>query len=358
MMGMYIADVGDGLCAAVCTVGWHVVQIDCGSQQGSEVAFEGLNRIYCGFVGAFGPAAFVLSHFHVDHYNGLLYASASRRLGLQIRRVYYPRLPEFKRKEEFFRAMLAMNCRVFGSETGVMEYDLLKAISRVTDGPFVYSPLSKGSVVNVGSSAYEVLWPPRGVEEGRTLTAIERALQDFDEAIAEDEEIRELHHRVIEEGLFGSYLEDEGGERAPDSGSTSVLDPGYEPRELPGVVKKASQSLRAAANHLSLAFFEDNRLLFLGDTEGSEIRQIIADLKGRHRRYFYALVTPHHGTHWHSGLKEIRCVYSINSVGRRLCSRLKSSFREIAEKSIATWVSGDIRVPALASGPLWRRAPW
>jgi hypothetical protein len=46
-----------------------------------------------------------------------------------------------------------------------------------------------------------------------------------------------------------------------------------ERRKLPEVVKKANGSLKRAANHMSLAFFEDNRLLFLGDTESYEIKK-------------------------------------------------------------------------------------
>ena len=60
----------------------------------------------------------------------------------------------------------------------------------------------------------------------------------------------------------------------------------------PEVVKEANESLRQAANHLSLALFEDNRLLFLGDTENFQIKQIAEDLKSKGRENFYIFITP------------------------------------------------------------------
>ncbi len=71
---------------------------------------------------------------------------------------------------------------------------------------------------------------------------------------------------------------------------------------LPPIVVKAHEKLRRAANHLSLSLFEDNRLLFMGDAESSQIIRRVSDLKSAGRTTFYAFVTPHHGTHWHNSL--------------------------------------------------------
>ncbi len=46
MRAMYVADVGDGLCMALRTSFGETIQIDCGSQQGSDVALNGLMKFY------------------------------------------------------------------------------------------------------------------------------------------------------------------------------------------------------------------------------------------------------------------------------------------------------------------------
>jgi len=71
MRHIYVADVNDGFCAAIHTIFGDVIQIDCGGQK-YEAAFNGLKRILNHFSGL---DIFILSHFHIDHYNGLLYAS-------------------------------------------------------------------------------------------------------------------------------------------------------------------------------------------------------------------------------------------------------------------------------------------
>jgi ribonuclease BN (tRNA processing enzyme) len=358
MISVYVANVGDGLCLAIDSVWGPIVQIDCGSQDGSEVAFEALNRMYARFLGTVGPDAFVLSHFHVDHYNGLLYASAARATDLFIREVYHPRLPDFKRKERLLCALFTINHRVFGNETGLMEYDFLRAIARMNRVPFVHRPLSRGSVVSLNGSRYEVLWPPEALQEGRTLSVIEKALDAFEQAVEEDETTRRLYDLVAEEGTFRDYLQEEPGEREPERTRTAQEDYGQQRGGLPLVVKKANESLRRAANHLSLAFVDDSRLLFLGDAESSEIKRIMEDLKSRHRTHFFTLIPAHHGTHWHKTLEQVRCVYAVSSVGRRLCSRVQPGLREIAENPLATWISGDISLPALHSARLWPGTPW
>jgi len=303
------------------------------------------------------PDVFILSHFHIDHYNGLLYASIHRHKypSFTIRKVYYPLTPKFKEREKFLYYLFAMNLRVFGTETGVMEYDLLKAVERINCGPFEYKPLSKGDVINIESSTFEVLWPPAVIDDKKTLSVIKKALKDFEKAIEEDKETKEIYNRVIKEGIFRDYLAERGGKNEPKEykdrhEKREYEKREYEKRELPEVVKKSNKSLRKAANHLSLALLEDNRFLFLGDTRDFEIRQIVDDLKLKGRKNFYIFIAPHHGTSWDNSLKEIRCNYSIASNGSKLYSKMKPHFKKISKMSLATFVNGDIMIPIYLSG--------
>jgi ribonuclease BN (tRNA processing enzyme) len=72
MRGTYVADVGDGLCMAISTIFGDTIQIDCGNHDERATAFHGLERIYNR---PHFASEFILSHFHVDHYNGLIYMS-------------------------------------------------------------------------------------------------------------------------------------------------------------------------------------------------------------------------------------------------------------------------------------------
>ena len=349
MKEVFVADVGDGLCMAINTISNETIQIDWGSQQGGRIAFEkGLH---------IRPDIFILSHFHVDHYNGLLYASInSTNRWNKIREVYYPRIPDFEGKEEFMVSLLTINLRIFGSDTGVMEYDFLKAISRINMVNFKYKPLSKGDIININGSVFEVLWPPAKIEDNRALTVIKRALEDFKKALEEDEKMRQLYERVKKEGVFETYLK-KGKKEVKDLNS-SYTNVNKEKEKLPKVVEKANQSLKKAANHLSLALFEDNRFLFLGDTENFEIRQIFNDLKSQGRKNFYVLITPHHGTHWDDSLREIKCIYSISSNGNKLCPKIKTHFKEISKRSLTTYINGDIMITTFPLKRFWWIIPW
>ncbi len=360
-----VADVEDGLCLALCTISGDTIQIDCGSQKGGNIAYRGWRRIDNGPFNPVSdrPDVFILSHFHVDHYNGLLYASLEHKRfpTYTIEKVFYPGIPEFSLKREFLLAMFTMDLRVFGSETGVMEYDFLRAIARINQISFHYRPLFKGNIIKIGSSHFEVLWPPKFIKEDEILVPIKKAVNDFNYALEKDEILRRLHERVREEGIFEKFYPQEN---VPDRGYPYESPPQkfreeFEIRArepLPEVTKKANSSLKGAANHLSLALFEDNRFLFLGDLNNYEIREVVGDLRSMSRTLFDVFITPHHGTRWDNSLNEIKTILSITSNGPELCSKIKRQFKKISKISLATYWNGDIRVPLSHYG--FRRLWW
>jgi hypothetical protein len=270
-----------------------------------------------------------------------------RKTHLSIKEVYYPRLPEFKERERFFLALYTINIRTLGSETGVMEYDFLKTIIGLNRGKsFKKKPLSKGDKVNINGSVFDVLWPPAVIEDEGTLSVVRQALKDFDDAMKEDEITRKLYDLVKREDIFRDYFgEGEGCEKQKDYKAEN-MNQGFLRREkFPKKLKMANKSLRSAANHISLAFFEDNRFLFLGDAEGQELEKMIAQLESNNRKGFYILVTPHHGTHWHDSLRKIKAVYAISSNGSKLISKMSPYFKQISTHPLSTFANGDVIVP-------------
>jgi len=240
-----------------------------------------------------------------------------------------------------------MTSRLFGDETGVMAYDLLRTIRRINGVQFTHRSVAKGDIIEVNGSSFKVLWPPK-VMRDKTLARIKKALKDFRKALEDDQELKRLYKQVTEEGLFEEYLKEEGRKEPTEY----ELVRQEKRRELPEVVVKANESLRCAANDLSLALSEDNRLLFLGDLESHELRQVIKELALEGRRRFHVFITPHHGTHWHSSLRKINCVYSVSSTGKRLVSNVNSHYKSISRISLCTHTNGDLVVPGFFGS--WR----
>jgi ribonuclease BN (tRNA processing enzyme) len=355
---MYVADVGDGLCMALRSSFGETIQIDCGSQQGSHVALHGLMKFYNHFS---SPDIFMLSHFHLDHYNGLMLASSMGYFPIpwEIKEVYYPKIPKFRERDEFTLCLFTMNLRVFGSETGIMQYDFLKTIFRINRKSFSYKSVSKGDLINIGGTSFEVLWPPAVIDEEGTLPVVRQAIIDFNIAMEADEKIKELYHRVEKEELFRGYFEE--GQRSYSEerdDPSKLVNNEYKEKKLPDVVKKANDSLRKAANHLSLALFGDNGVLFLGDLENFEIKEVVNYLESVGKKRFYVFVTPHHGTYWDNCLKKIDCIYSITSNGSKLHSHIKRGFKDISRMSFATYVNGDIVVPPFLPTRSPQFYPW
>lgn len=197
---------------------------------------------------------------------------------------------------------------------------------------------------------------PRILKAPETLKVIKNAINDFGKAKEEDKELRDLYDAIGAAGKAQPYLNDEEGHAEPDKVRQveTKLDGGRQlspAGELLPIVAKANKSLRAAANHLSLAFHVGNRLLFLGDLEKNEIKQVVAALQKKRRTNFFVTITPHHGTHWHDDLLTLRSVLAASSIGKHLirhfCQEFETSFADLC---LATYTNGDIHISTQQPG--------
>jgi glyoxylase-like metal-dependent hydrolase (beta-lactamase superfamily II) len=157
VLSVHVPSVGDGLAATLTTASGVRILVDCGSQNQQAAAWSK------GFVRS-RPEVFVLSHFHTDHYNGLLVEEPGLQARpLVVQEVYFPVLPRFSKQRESLCAMLAMQWYVLGSETGEMAVDLLRVLARRSESGFQFRPLWQGEVVRTGGTSVLVLWPPPSI---------------------------------------------------------------------------------------------------------------------------------------------------------------------------------------------------
>ncbi len=349
MVGLFMPNVGDGLAAMVVGDHGERVQIDCG---GGPRSFR--RRAALLSAELMRPDTFVLSHYHLDHYNGLVEAAALGSPRFAIREVCFPRIPVLPGGlgKTYLRCALAMNeYLVLGNRSGSMAADLLHLLSRLNRRPFSYRALAEGDEIKIDGEVFTVLWPPRAVAAGsdEIVGSVRNAIEAFERAKEEDETLRQIETEIVKRRLVYPYLEGRGTwERREWEGPSSNRDP-WRPielaRDLPPAVAEANEALRRAANRLSLAFASKGRFLFLGDLEPHEIQQVAEKLADREWDRFLVGITPHHGTHWQSSLEEIAFACLFTSVGPRLFDHLYPEYRRLTPWWFVTHVHGDLGIP-------------
>ena len=355
MLACYLPDIGDGLAAGIKLLDGSDLQIDCGSQQNPKQAFrKSICRI--------NPDTFILSHFHWDHYNGFLNAQKCRPYRYPaIKKVFFPRLPILKETRDLMLCMFALNRRFLGDKSGSMEFDFLQLLSSINKCNFSYSAVSQGDRILLSGSQVEILWPPKEIDDS-TLKVIKEAIDHFNKAKQEDKVLDEIYNQISKNESIEKYFS-EKNEQKINNNTMSFNDIAIdylEPRNIPAITKQANKSIKKAANHLSIAFRYNNQLLFLGDLESSELRQISNYLSSKKLTNYLIMITPHHGTHWHDALNQLSSIYAISSVGPNLFHKIKTEFKHCSHICLYTFANGDIEIPHPLLRPLryWKGRYW
>jgi len=336
MIKLYVPNIGDGLSAGLLSINYNTILLDCGSQNHPILAYKkGLLNVM--------PNVFILSHFHADHYNGL-FEGLKHPGTFSISDVYYPRIPDFKDRNEYLLCLFAINHRPFGSSSGSMEYDFLNTLSKLNKIPFSKHGISQGDIINLNGNHVFTLWPPKIFDQDTILKSIKNAITDFYEAMAEDSILNDIYKKLQDTNIVHPYINETTEFISNNIDNNKYFS--YDKREIPYITQKANKSLKKVANRISLAFYIDTDLLFMGDLESTEIRYVIDILIENNRNMFYSIITPHHGTHWDKSLNNIYSVNTISSIGDKLFRFAKKEFINVSKYSFFTYLQGDIYIPS------------
>lgn len=322
MTQLRLKNVGDGLLLNFYCDTLKELNVDCGGN-------INLDKFYS-FYGDF-----LLSHFHADHYNGI--SKYGHKYVWCLENFYYPAMPKFKDSIKFQNSLLAMNYRICLNES--IQGSILSIIKSLNRQKVNFSTLSKGDFFITGGRKYEVLWPPKELENGDAIVAtVRRAIDDFEKARKVDRVLDDFYTQVQEKNDDSFFQYKEFAQSPPRIMEQKTLS------QLPELVQKANKSLRDAANRLSIAFRQDDNVLFLGDLESDEIKKVVSALFENNNYNYDILISAHHGTHWHTELKKIKWNICLASVGMKLKRHIKEGYKKNDTRFFRTDELGDITI--------------
>jgi len=350
--------VGDGLCCGLTSAQpaptGSGAQIDWGSRHSGKVKIKDAgDRLRKGASqkGARQfPRYFVLSHYHADHYNGLASASCDPKLQgtwRSLQTVYGPGFPRIPERRAVYEALYAMNQYMLGNRSGHPEYDFLAVIGRMAGKrELTYRRLFRGHEFRMGPFRCTCAWPPKQVSgeiKGRVL----RALQVFHEALEMNPDLQIMHKQVTDSALLHALLERKESSfrflgsrvRCQRARRKRLGRKGRKAAAIRRKTKEANGKLREVANSLSLAFYVEDRFLFLGDLAGSHLESVVKFIEGQNPTKFRVLLAAHHGTYWHRSLARLHAEHTVVSCGRGLYKGRKKGYKSISDRVLYTHVS-------------------
>lgn len=322
MTKLLLRDVGDGLNLFIKNSGSYDLTVDFGGDKNLE-CYHCFNE------------NFLLTHFHADHYNGILKCNELHSCW-HLDKFYHPVMPSFSDDKVFFMSLLALNIRI--SNNHPIQSTIFSLVRKLNRKPLEFIPVAKGDIIICGRRKYEILWPPTELKEKETLKVINTAIRDFEKAKEEDETLRRIYERIYER--YSNSNLNELSENDYDDN----LSQNENTHDFPEIIKRANDSLRKAANRLSVAFRQDDNILFLGDLEEKEIDTVVSNLDEESNNIYDIIISAHHGTHWGDSLYMLEADICLASIGDTLQKHIAYEYIDICNKFVRTDECGSIRI--------------
>ena len=364
-LAVRVLDVGAGFTGVLrsCDDVWpdQTALVDFGAQSGSRATAALQRHTSWWFRPALPVEMFVLSHPHLDHYNGLLEYAMQRRSGVKAypplfaadSTFHHPRIPDDADSREFLLRLASVNAVA----SDVPDIAIAASISVCAAGVVNREPLARGMRFSVAGEACEVLWPPQTLPDNaraRLRTLVDRydtlanELQELDDSRLHNElaGMREAAALDPESVIYGRATEItaeslEEAEKRP-GGQSSPSDQSIPPdaeSQIQASIKSLQDALSDGGNLLSLVFTSiDRRFVFLGDLDRSLHGEVAVDLMSYSPEL---VISAHHGTHFGDPLTELTSRYVISSVGGSLAGKVRSGYDQMG-MHLRTDRAGDI----------------
>lgn len=333
MENFFMNDVGSGLNCAIRRDSSFQFMIDMGAMDGKMINI-GNSKPYV-------TDTFMLSHYHLDHYNGI----GKHKAKFALKNVYLPQIPTIcdpTTNEEICSKFVTrlLSFAIYTERKTILEY-ILKLLYSSSTKKFKVKFVSKGDTFVYGERGYEVIWPPKQIEENDAIKDVRAAIDAYEKLAQENPllrqteiisiEIRNLLIRLGEIDQFQVEREElfEHAIYDIEHRWRRIIPEFYEfskeenPLDNKQLIKETNDKLRKAANHLSIAFRQEDNILFLGDLEPKELEIICEELDADKQTHYDILIAPHHGTHWDKKMKQLKCDYALASIGHSLVHNIK-----------------------------------
>ncbi len=340
MQWIELQNVGFGDCSVIGGRHQDILMVDCGSLNrmlSSGISFDQLTDTMLAHYGQASERSFLLTHFHRDHYSGLL-SILSKDPGF-FDRIYLPAcLLDSDGKARLIELNVMIECFVTGPgmETVKMNAASIRSLQKICSlaGTESIYALRAGDVLEFDGSDYRVLWPPaQGYPFREELisclqTAEELLLSSRDPAAQAFLEMRDLICHCYRDCMdaFSFTGGQEAQQRAAGVARLNVLiDEMNELLPRLHTLKTASRVRDLLCRHsfVSLAGKEINgtslilssdRLLFTGDAAPETLDRIRPQLQDS----YYAVKAPHHGTetYWWDGIQNLEIEHVLISNGQ------------------------------------------
>ena len=277
---------------------------------------------------------FILSHYHKDHYEGLLQLKKERLKKLRIEQLYYPVLPEISDEKALIQKLLVFSF-CLGDDSGCPEVDLVKLIQELNgDGiKLNYTPVAKGRNIKIGSSKYEVIWPPEKISPENNKSIFSKIKKIRDE-INSNPVLKSLWNEVNKLKFTGNDYHSFSIDFERVSKPINDINKTFSTEINDATFKKVKDSIVSkickVTNSLSICLYKKNEFLSFGDLESDDIKECTSQLTYDKNSAYIPVkyfITAHHGTHYHEFCQYIKADYVISSNGSRMKNQFKSEYK-------------------------------